>query len=239
MLKKPLIRATILVMALGLSQAAAARSAAADPAPRQITVIGEGHVDVTPDMATVSIGVSQEADRAADAMLAMGQGMTAVMESLTAAGIAAEDIRTGSLQLDPRYDSGGFDGIPRVSGYTASTALDVQVRDLDGLGALLDAAVQEAANRMNGLSFGLQDDAPALRAARQAAVADARAKAELYAAAAGVGLGPVVTISEMAGAGQPVPFMQADMAVARMSVPIAPGQLTIDAQVVIVFEIAD
>ena len=111
---------------------------------------------------------------------------------------------------------------------------------IGGTGNALDNAItgNESANTLNGLSFGLADDRPLMDAARKEAVADAAARAALYAEAAGVKLGRVMTIAEAGGYAPPRPMaMEAGFAKAA-DVPVAPGELTISASVSVVYEIA-
>ncbi|MBK6469072.1 MAG: SIMPL domain-containing protein [Rhodobacter sp.] len=110
------------------------------------------------------------------------------------------------------------------------------VADRDG--EVLDAAVADGANTLNGLSFGQEDPRPAMDAARRAAVKDASAKAELYAEAAGVTLGRIVSIAEGGGYGGPAPMYDSAKSPAG-SVPIAAGELSLTASVTVVWELAD
>lgn len=224
------------LVALALAAPSARAEGAAEVSPRLLTVTGEGSVSAAPDMAVVSIGVSQEAPAAADAVAAMNQGMTAVMAELASAGIADKDIQTGSLRLDPQYDPSPDGTAPRVTGYVASSTLNVRVLDLATVGEVIGAAVSSGANRLQGLTFDLQDKAPLMAEARRAAVADARAKAALYAEAAGVTLGPVQSIAEQGGGLQPSPAPMFRMD-AAMAVPVAAGELDLQAAVTMVFAI--
>lgn len=205
----------------------------------QMRVQGHGAIAVAPDMARMTLGVVQEAQTAAGAMDAMSTAMAAVMDQMTAAGIDPKHVQTGSLRLDQRYDN--FDGGQRKPvGYTAYADIQVQVFDLEILGAVLDAAVRDGANQMNGLRFDIADKAPHLTAARRAAVADARAKAEVYADAAGTTLGPIMLISEGDTTSTPSPMMaEAAFDSASRSVPIAAGELQITANIGMVWELAD
>jgi hypothetical protein len=110
--------------------------------------------------------------------------------------------------------------------------ISVQVFDLDRLGAVLDAAVRDGANQMNGLQFDVADKAPFLTAARQAAVADAVAKADVYATAAGAVLGNLMLITEGSDNNGAYPLRaEASFDMASRAVPIAAGALTISATV--------
>ena len=205
--------------------------------PPQISVTGEGVVDGIPDMATLSLGVTTIGDTAAAAMAANTDALNAVMARLKSAGIADRDLQTTNLSINPNwtgYDSGQRQ---RIDGYTASNQLTVRIRDLDGLGAVLDAAIQDGANTLNGLSFGLSEPRPAMDAARKAAVEDARARATLLVEAAGATLGPIVSITEGGGFSVPQPMFR-QSADAAGAVPVAAGEVATTANVTIVFEIA-
>ncbi len=209
------------------------------PQTPMITVTGTGTVEAAPDIATLSIGVTTQGETAAEALSANTAALAGVMARLSGAGIEARDMQTSNLSLNPNwtgYDSASVAG-PTISGYVAANILTIRVRQLDGLGAVLDAAVSDGANTLNGLTFGLADPEPALNAARQEAVADARARAELLAAAAGVKLGRVISISEGAAASDPVPMFRADALAAP--VPVAGGEVGLSASITIFYEIAE
>lgn len=214
--------------------------AVAADAPATISVTGEGRVEAVPDMATISLGVTSEAATANAAMAANSDGVRAVIERLKAAGIEDRDIQTSGLSLGPRYDYGRSDGTPPVIvGYTASNMVTVRVRALDTLGPVLDGAVSDGANTLNGLSFGIAENDEALDAARRRAVAEARRKAELYADAAGVALGPLLSISESGGYAPPMPMAMAEASFAKgADVPVAPGEVSLAASVTVVYEIS-
>lgn len=210
----------------------------AEPATRTITVTGEGQVSAVPDMATVTLGVMSDADTAGAALTANSDQLRGVLDRLAAAGIAEKDIQTTGLSLGPRYDySESSGGAGQIAGYSASNSVTVRVEALEGLGAVLDSAVGSGANTLGGLSFGLKDPTSAIETARKLAVADARARAELYAQTAGVALGPVLTISETMTGGQPAPMFKADMAAAP--VPVQAGEISFGAAVTITYEIVD
>ncbi len=210
---------------------------------RRITVVGQGAVETTPDMATVSMGVITEAKTGAEAMAQNSQALEAVLQQLSAAGIEAGDVQTSNLSLSPRWDNKIFSssGQRKISGFVASNTVTVRVRDLDRLGEVLDAVVQNGANTFHGLHFGLQEPQPAQDAARQDAVADARRKAQLYAEAAGVTLGDVLTISEAASRNaSPVMMTMGDSDMMQIrAVPVAQGEMTVGASITIVYAIGD
>lgn len=214
---------------------------AEDGPPPTISVTGEGRVEARPDMATLSLGVQTDADTAAAAMAENSARLSAVIERLAAVGIEPRDIQTSGLSLGPRYDYGKQDGTPpAVVGYTASNMVTVRVRALDSVGSVLDSVVADGANTLNGLGFGLADDRALKDEARRRAVADASAKAALYAEAAGVKLGRVRSITESDGSRPPMPMaMEAAGFAKAADVPIAPGELAISASVGMIYEIAE
>lgn len=210
----------------------------ADPLQRQISVTGEGHVETAPDMATITLGVTNEAKEAGDAMAATSAAVTQMLARLDDLGIAPRDRQTRSLSLNPIWSNrnSSASGPAKITGFVASNAVLVRVRDLNDLAHIMDAVIAGGANDFNGLKFSVQEPDPLMDSARQHAVANAIAKAQLLATAAGVTLGPVITMSEQGG-GRP---MQMDMAAARSGgTPIAEGEVTIRASVSMVFGIAD
>lgn len=225
-----------LMSALALSAALvlplASPGLAQEGVPPVITVTGTGTVETAPDMATLTVGVTTQEPTAASALAANSAAVEAVIARLTAAGIAARDMQTSSLSISPNW-SGYDSSAPSITGYVANNMVTVRVRGLDALGAVIDAAVADGANTLNGLTFGLADPEPALDTARASAVAEARRKAELLAQAAGVTLGPVRAISEGGEGAGPAPMFRAEAA----SVPVAGGEIGLSASVTITYEI--
>jgi uncharacterized protein len=210
---------------------------AQDAPVRTISVTGTGTVESAPDMATLMIGVTTQGATAAEALGANTAATEAVIARLTASGIEARDMQTSNLSLGPdysKYDSSAG-GVP--SSYIASNMLTVRVRALDTTGTVLDAAVTDGANTLNGLIFGLADPEPAYNEARKEAVADAKAKAELLAAAAGVTLGPVLSISDQGAMTDPAPMYRQEASAS--AVPVVGGELGLIANVSVTYAIAD
>jgi uncharacterized protein len=208
--------------------------------PRIITVSGLGEVKTKPDLAIINTGVTTEATTAQEALSKNTTAMTAVMNALKAAGIADDDIQTSNFSVSPQYPpyQPNQTTPPRISGYQVSNQVTARVKDLAKLGSTLDALVRAGSNQISGISFDVNEPKPMLDDARKKAVADARAKAKLYAGGAGVSLGRVVQISESGGVimpHQPMYRMAAQDAAA--SVPIAAGQQTLSANVSITYEI--
>jgi uncharacterized protein len=209
--------------------------------PPMITVTGDGMVNALPDMATVSIGVTTEADTAREALDTNNTNLAAALAQLKAAGIEDRDIQTTGLSLNPRYDYNRTksDGTAQMTGFIATNGVTVRVRDVAQVGAVLDAVVTDGANTLGGIVFGLQDPDPRMDEARKDAVTDARRKAELYAAAAGVKLGAIQSISEQGGYSSPIPMPMQERAFKDAAVPVAAGELGVTASVTIVWLIAE
>lgn len=221
----------VVVMILGLAGAAAAQE-------RTMPLDGVGTVAAEPDMAVITVGATQQADTAAAAMGAVSKVSAAMLAALQTAGIDAADIRTSRLSLSPVHDRKSYEqGRPTLIGFSASNQVTIRVRALDRVGDVLGELVAVGANDMGGIRFEISDPGPLQDEARRLAVADARARAELFAEAAGVRLGRIMTISEI-GSSVPRPEMMRAAAMAD-AVPVAAGEVAIRAQVQIVWELLD
>ncbi|MGR3662410.1 MAG: SIMPL domain-containing protein [Paracoccaceae bacterium] len=205
----------------------------------KITVTGQGRVEVVPDMATISIGVTTDAKTSAEALSGNSAAVSQVLAQVKAAGIEPRDIQTSGLSLSPvwRKSNASSEVSRKIVGFAVNNQITVRVRELSGLGDILDVVVQNGANRFHGLSFGVQTPRPLEDEARQLAVADALTKAKLYAGAAGVSLGDILEINENGVSGyRPVAARAVMMS---EPVPIAEGEISISASVTMVFEIND
>ena len=234
-------------IALGLLSATLAIAALTAPAgaqTRTITVTGQGEISVAPDMATVIIGVQAEAEVAADALDQASASTAAILATLDVEGVLPEDIRSGAIRLNPRYSQSVLSSGTQITGYQAINSVEVRVNDLDRLGGLLAAVVGDGANRLDGVRFGLQDPSTATDEARRRAVAEGARLAALYAEAAGVRVGELVTLSEMGSGG----YRMQDMSPAEMEmsisapeydVPVAAGKIELRASITLVYAIAE
>lgn len=204
-----------------------------------VSISATGTVEREPDIAIMTTGVQTEAKTAAEAVANNAVQMTSVFKAVEAAGIAKKDMQTSNFSLNPRYDYSSRGSSPRLTGYTASNQLSITVRDLDNLGETMDAIVSAGSNTFNGLRFGLDDPAEAQDEARRDAMQEARERAELYAAAAGLKVKRIVTINESGGYNPgPMPMMQARAAMeSDVSTPIATGEVGYSITVNVVFEL--
>ena len=223
--------------ALAIMVLVAASAAAHEEPERRLVVGGTGEARARPDLAVISAGVVAQADTAGAALAENTRAMNAVRQQLSASGLADEDVQTSQFSVMPLYEQRRPDPEtiepPRIIGYQVSNQVTARVRELDRLGAVLDALVSAGANSIDGPSFEIADPEPLLQQARDAAVADALAKASRYAAAAGVELGKIVSIEEGDFYAPPRPMMRAEAMAS--AVPIAPGQTELSANVTITF----
>jgi uncharacterized protein YggE len=209
---------------------------AAEP-ERSITVTGEGKTTSPPDMAEINIGVMTQAATAAQALQSNNESVRSIMDVLKGQQIADKDMQTLQFNIHPVYAQTRGEQEPRVTGYQVINQLHVRVRNLPSLGQVLDSVVQAGSNQINGISFGIDNQEGVLNQARNRAIHDARARAELYAQVAGVNLGKVLSIQE-SGAVMPPPQPMMRMAAAE-SVPIATGEQELSASVSMTFELLD
>ncbi|WCR09263.1 SIMPL domain-containing protein [Paracoccus stylophorae] len=197
---------------------------------RRLTVTGEGEARVAPDLATIQLGVTSQADSAAEAMSQTSTQQREVIEALSRAGIPETDIRTSGLNLNPLMDY-GENRAPRVTGYQASNRVTVRVSEIGELGSVLDAIVAAGANEISGIEFSRENGMGAQDRARRAAVADARHKAQVLAKAAGLRLGPVMVLRDSQISDGPRPMMRMAADAATEGAPVAAGQLSMNASV--------
>ncbi len=216
-------------------QASLASPAMADP--RTIAMGGHGEVKAAPDQVQVTAGVNTSAPTAAGALAANTTRMKGVFAALTRQGIPDKNIQTVNFSVSPQYTNGADNQPPRLTGYQVSNQVSVRLDDVSKLGTALDALVASGANQMNGVNFSIKDTAAMLVQAREQAVADARARAETYAKAAGVTLGAIQSISEGGGDIPRPMYKAAPMMMASRSVPVAAGEESVSADVSIVWEI--
>jgi len=195
---------------------------------RTVTVTGSAGVSTKPDRASLSLGVQSRRPRAHSAMRDVDERAATLVSALRDAGARDEDLRTTGLSL-------WFDQSERE--YAASYTVTVTVPS-DEVGRFLDAATEVAGDELtlNGVSLSIDDPAPLLAPLRELAVADARAKADVLAAAAGCTVGSVVSIVEGGGGGA-VPVLKAGAARMAMAAPIEGGSETMSLQVTVTYEL--
>lgn len=233
------MRKQIRAAGLALTLGAMASGAGAQTAPTTVEpmvpaagtvldVTAEGRTTRVPDVATIRAGVVTQSPTAAAALADNAQRMARVMAALRRAGVAARDLATASVSLQPqyRYDE---NKPPVVTGYQASNSVSVRFRDIARSGVILDALVAEGANQIDGPNLSIDNPDAALDEARSDAVKRAQARATLYARAAGLSVARIVSIAE---AGQdaggperpPMPYAVRMAAAPAAPTEIAPGE---------------
>ena len=199
-----------------------------------------GESKVTPDLATITLGVQTDGATAAQALSANAAQMTKVVAALKKAGIAERDIQTSSLNVNPQYVY-VENQPPKLNGYQASNQVTIQVRDLTKLGQTVDATVGAGATNVGGISFGLQNPQAAEDAARLDAVKALQAKADLYARATGYKIVRLVSLGEGGGytpSPPPMPmYAMAKMERSADSSPVSAGELKVRIDVSATYEL--
>ncbi len=232
--------AALLTVALGAPAFGPHPTLASDttnPPEHTISVQGTGRVIVTPDVADVRLGVMLTRPTVAQARADAASAMSAVIAALKSTGIADADIQTALLSLQPVYDYNSKTNPPKLTGYQLTNEVTATVRNLDKLADAIDGALKAGATTMDGVTFRRQDQTAAEKQARIAAIADARAKADTLASAAGVSISGVSSINELS-ATTPVPMAQAAVPSAdRAATPVQPGTLDVEIDVAVVYTI--
>jgi len=255
MSKRKFLRLAAALCALGAVPGVAIAQPSAAIAPilsangTLLSLSAEGKVTRAPDLAVFTAGVVSQGKTASEALAANAADMTRVIAALKRAGIEDRDIQTSNLSLNPIYQpqrslpDGTIDPPqPRIIGYQANNTVSVRQRKLSSYGRVIDTLVQAGANQVNGPSFEVDNPEPALDEARAAAMRKARARAELYARAAGLRVGRILSISENGGWSppQPVMYRMAAMDGAPPPAPPSPvqaGEMQLSLTVSVQFEL--
>ena len=213
-----------------------------------ISVNGNGKISAVPDLAEINVGVATQAPTAQQALAANSEAMTTLQALLKERGVAAKDVQTTQIQVNPQYSQPRpqrpgqpqAEFVPRIVAYRVDNSVQVTSRQIAKLGALLDALVQAGANQIHGIQFRVGEPEKLLDEARKRAMADARRKAELLAGEAGVVLGSPVSIQEEGAAPMPPPMPYAPrmmgMMAAESAVPVAAGEQEMNVTVQVIYE---
>jgi uncharacterized protein YggE len=218
---------TVAAIAAVDASAAGARMAAA---PRTITVNGTGFVTSVPNQADFSFGVSTNRGTASEALAANAKQMSKVIGVLKAHGIPARDIQTAQISITPNTNRAGT----TVVNYTATNSVTARIGKIASAGEIIDAVVRAGANLVGGPSFTRSDQQALSRTALKAAIADARARAGVIAAAAHVTLGRVRSVTEASSG----PITSSPLVEKSAATPVAAGTIQIEADVTVTFAIA-
>ena len=202
----------------------------------RIVITGTSSIVAVPDIALVSAGVETKGATARAALSANTTAMNGVFETARELGIEDRDIQTSNFNIGPNWEHGP--GGSRQEGFAVSNQVTLRLRDVSKVGEALDALVSGGANRAGGVQFVVSDADERLDSARKEAVAQARARAELYAGAAGVKLGDISSIREGVDAPVHMP-MYAEARMASDAVPVAAGEQELSVSVTITWELKD
>jgi len=198
---------------------------------RTISLSATGSSDSKPDMASIETGIETLAVQARDALNKNNEVMLRMMQALKKAGLEERDIATTNFSIQPRYNNQygsrrtETPQAPRIVGYTVRNTLHITVRNLVDLGRIVDRLVTLGSNRIGAISFGISDQDKARNEARKNAMVKVFEKAKLYAKAAGLELGPIISISENGGGSRPGPMAYRAKRSMVSMVPMAPGEL--------------
>ena len=206
--------------------------------PDTVSVTGVGDADGAPDTLNADFRVHVTRSTVQDALDAQSAAARKVLAALAKAGGARKDTRTTNLSIDQHYDNHG-----NPVGYDASETIRARIHPLAQAGRTISAAATSAGNEVavDGLSFEIEDDDALVTAARSAAYADAKSRADQYAQLSGRSLGRVVSIKEQIDRPDPTPYYYADAlaaAPAPKSVPIRGGQQTLTIHVSVVWQLS-
>jgi uncharacterized protein len=239
----------LMMVALAISATAvpSAIGAQVQAVPVQVPVISGTRLDVNatgevtrvPDLAIISAGVQTLQPTATAAIEENAARMERVRAALKRAGIEDRDVQTSSINLNPEYQY-DQNRPPRLTGYRATNTVNVKFRDLRRTGAILDALVAEGANQINGPNLTIDKPESALDEARTKAIANGRARAELYARALGMRIVRLISVSEGGGYNVPPPMPVVAMMAERSGAAdtkIDPGTQQLQVNVSMSFEL--
>jgi uncharacterized protein len=203
--------------------------ATAETAPEPaLTVSGEATVTAVPDEAQIDVGVASDGKTAREASDTNNTAMGKVLLALKTANVDEKDVQTSQLSLQPQYGPNRSGSSP-VVGYRAGNRIIVKLHDVLKVAGTIDTLVGAGANEIGGIAFSVSNASKLLDDARERAIADARRKAEIYAKAAGVTLGPPLGIAEQ-GSPSPIAYRKISAGLAAAT-PIAPGEQTLQVAV--------
>jgi len=229
--------ATILL--IGMVALAMISCTSAQGLVRTIEVSGTGEVTLEPDIATFSIQVSEKGETTKEAQRAANEKMGVLLSVLRANGTAEKDLKTTAITLRPSYI--WVENKQVLEAQVAAQTLSVTVRDLAKLGTIIDELATVSNISLNSIVLDKEDKREGMEEARRLAVANARAKADLYAREAGMEVSNVVTISEYSSVSNPYNPRMKVMAMASeaaydMATEIPAGTLTLTATLSVIYE---
>lgn len=189
------------IFLIGIAPSSAYRVLAAEvqtseAAARTINVTGDGEVNVTPDIAYVSLGVTTEKSSVGEAQKNNSTTMNNIIAAIKKAGVASEDIKTSKYTISPKYSYEDKTGNSTIVGYTVTSTLSVTVKNINLVGSIIDTAIINGANNSNGITFGVSDYEKYYNIALTNAISNAKVKAQAMANSIDVKLSTPTKITE-------------------------------------------
>ncbi|SHJ72340.1 hypothetical protein SAMN05444401_3705 [Clostridium amylolyticum] len=200
----------------------------------KITVVGSGTVPVIPDTAIINIGVVTEGSNLQEVQQENAATTTKVVNSLLSFNIPRENIQTSFYNIEPRYDY--KDGTQIFRGYRVTNMLTVKVKSLNDIGAIIDSTVKSGANRIDNITFTVENPSAFYNEALRLAVKNAENKALTIANTLMVQL--IKTPIKVTEESPVVPINEYSMIKASAETPVLPGQITITAKITAIYEYA-
>jgi uncharacterized protein YggE len=229
----------VLVLALaglGSGSGQALASAHEGSTVPEIRVLGHGVVAAPPDKVSLDVSVVTQAATAGAASAANAKASRSVLDALKSEFPDASELSTRGYSLRADFDYDKSSGRRKPSGFSARNTIHVALDDLGAAGRLIDTAIKAGATEVQGVQFGVKDDAPLRRDALAQATRDARAKADVLAASLGGTVGPAISIAESGAVSRrPEANFRAQAAVAQT--PIEAGDVYIEASVTLIVEL--
>jgi uncharacterized protein YggE len=205
--------------------------------PRQVTVLGSGHVQGVPDTLTADVGIEFTAPDVTTAMNQTNDRQQAVINALVNAGMDRKNISTTQVNLQPQYSNPGSSSNNTITGYRATNGIEIKIHPTDTASQMLALVVSTGgdATRITSVSYSIADDSQLVKDARARAFQDAKNRADQYAQLSGLRLGRVLSISEGSGSTS-APGVPAPRGMAA-PVPLEPGQQTVSFSVTAIWEL--
>lgn len=204
-----------------------------------ISIQGTGIIVQAPDIAYINLGVNSNGQTARDALTKNNQAMGDIIAAIKKENVQNKDIQTTNFSINPRYNRRKTDNLPEIIGYEVFNNLTITIRNIDGLGAILDKVVTLGSNRINNISFGIAKPQPFEDQARTLAAKDAKRRAQIYANTLDFKLGNIIKITEGVAHSLPVPqggIARSEMMMASEA-PIEAGTQAITTNVTITWNI--
>ncbi len=230
---------TILAMAFITAGCTQSQLLSTEEQSHSLNVTGTGTVYLQPDVARINIGVQTQSPDAGEALAENTTNANAVRQALIAKGVADEDIQTSNFSIYQSINYYAAGGTENETIFIVENTVSVVVRDLDSLGEILAAVVDQGANTIYGVTFDIENPEAALEQARSLAIADAKSQAEAIAEASGVKLGEISSLNINEGASSPLTMEDAAANGIGGNVPISSGTLTIRVYAYITYDFSE